>query len=81
MIVLDDAAQGNEINSSADYTVVDAVEVVLGDLNDDGAVTFADIPPFIAALISENFVAAGDINQSETLDFADIPPFITLLQM
>jgi len=50
MIVLDEASIGNELHSPADYMVVDSVSVVLGDLNGDSLVSFADIPPFIDAL-------------------------------
>jgi len=80
MIVLDPATSDSEIHSSADYTVVDLVAVVLGDLNGDGMVTFADIPLFINALISGDFVAAADADESGQVDFADIPVFIVLLQ-
>ena len=80
MIVLDPATSDSEIHSSADYTVVDSVAVVLGDLDGDGMVTFADIPLFINALISGDFVAAADTDESGQVDFADIPAFISLLQ-
>lgn len=45
----------------------------------DGFVDFADIPPFIAVLISENFQAEADIDLSGRVNFADIPPFIGVL--
>ena len=80
MIVLDAATSDSEIHSSADYIVVDPVAVVLGDLDGDGMVTFADIPLFINALISGDFVAAADADESGAVDFADIPAFIALLQ-
>jgi len=81
MIVLDDASLGDELHSPADYTVVDPVGVILGDLDGDGMVTFADIQPFIDALISGTFVPAGDIDQNGEVNFDDIQPFIALLQM
>ncbi len=81
MIVLNDASLDSEIHSPADYTVVDPVVVILGDLNGDQMVTFADIQPFILALTSGNFVPAGDIDESGEVNFLDIGPFIGLLQM
>ena len=81
MIVLDDASLDSEIHSPADYTVVDPVAaLILGDLNGDGIVTFADIPAFIDALVAGTLVPAGDIDQNGQLDFDDIPAFILLLQ-
>jgi len=53
--------------------------VVLGDVNMDGAVTFADIPPFIAVLQAGTFLAEADVNQDEEVTFADIPVFIEIL--
>lgn len=51
----------------------------LGDVNMDGFVDFADIPPFIAVLISDNFQAEADIDLSGRVNFADIPPFVEVL--
>ena len=45
----------------------------------DGFVDFADIPPFIAVLISDNFQAEADIDLSGRVNFADIPPFVEVL--
>lgn len=81
MIVLDEASIGNELHSPADYMVVDSVSVVLGDLNGDSLVSFADIPPFIDALVAGDFVPEGDVDQNGALNFSDIPAFIALLQM
>jgi len=80
MIVLNAASLNSEIHSPADYTVVNPVAVILGDLDGDGSVTFADIPLFIAALQSGAFVEAGDTDQNGLLNFADIPAFIAILQ-
>ncbi len=52
---------------------------VLGDANLDIEVTFADIPPFIALLIADSFLAQADCNQDGVVDFADIPAFIAIL--
>jgi len=59
--------------------VEEAATVILGDVNQDGAVDFLDISPFIALLSSGDFQAEADIDMSSTVDFLDIAPFIVLL--
>ena len=54
--------------------------VLLGDVNRDGEVTFADIGPFIEILIDGSFLDEADVNQDGLVDFADIPAFIAILQ-
>ena len=54
--------------------------VILGDIDQDGDVTFSDIPSFIAALQSGTFLAQADVNQDGEVTFADIPGFIAILQ-
>jgi len=65
-----------------------AVEVMIGDLNFDGAVDFGDINPFVLylsdfaswqALYPDCPLANGDINGDGSVDFADINPFVALL--
>jgi len=56
---------------SATVTVTLGPPTVLGDVNQDGDVTFADIGPFIAVLQAGTFLG---------LTFADIPAFIAILQ-
>ena len=53
--------------------------VVLGDVDMNGAVEFADIPPFIEVLASGEFQAEADVNLDEQVTFADIPGFIAIL--
>ena len=61
-------------------TLVPAVgNFILGDVNQDGAVTFADIPAFIEVLTAGMFVPEADTNQDGELTFADIPGFIEIL--
>ena len=85
-----DADQGNgtiffDINPELDVV---QFTPLLGDLNDDGAVDFDDIPAFVLALAEPaDYVAEfgllpeanGDLDQSGVLDFDDIGPFVTLL--
>ena len=52
---------------------------LLGDVNLCGAVTFADIPPFVEVLISGEYQAEADTDQDEDVDFDDITPFVTIL--
>ena len=52
---------------------------LLGDVNLSGAVTFADIPPFIEVLISGEYQAEADIDQDLDVDFDDIAPLVTIL--
>ena len=54
-------------------------QILLGDVNLDGVVNFADIPPFIELLISGEIQAEADTNEDGVVSFADIPPFIELL--
>lgn len=70
------------INNASDFIVVNSISVVtvlLGDVNLDGAVTFADIPAFIALLTNGTFQNEADCDQSATVDFGDIPAFIAIL--
>ena len=50
-----------------------------GDVDLSGAVTFADIPPFIVVLSSGGFQAEADCTPDGTVDFADIPSFVNAL--
>ena len=52
---------------------------LLGDVNCDGILDFADIPSFISVLQSGNFLDKADIDGNDTVDFGDIAPFIALL--
>ena len=54
-------------------------DFILGDVNDDGEVNFADIPAFIAVLQSGFYHPAADINGDCVVNFTDIPLFIALL--
>ena len=54
--------------------------VLLGDVNQDGAVTFADIPSFIEVLQAGTFLDQADANEDGVVDFGDIPAFIAILQ-
>ena len=53
--------------------------VLLGDVNMDNVVSFADISPFLALLASGEFQAEADVNVSGMVDFADLSPFIAII--
>ena len=74
-----DPDSGGIIIDSVSVICVQAVPL-LGDVNLDGSVTFADIAPFIAILQGGTFLAEADVNQDGVVDFADIPAFIAILQ-
>ncbi len=52
---------------------------LLGDVDQDGTVDFADIAPFISLLQNGSFLDEADINGDGVVDFSDISPFIDLL--
>ncbi len=54
---------------------------ILGDVNLDQNVSFADIAPFISILVSGEFQTEADIDADGDVDFLDIQPFIDLLTM
>ncbi len=53
--------------------------VLLGDVNQDGAVNFSDIPTFISVLSAATYQAEADCDGSGAVDFSDIPEFIAIL--
>ena len=55
------------------------VELIRGDVNQDGAVGFSDISPFITLLNSGDYLAEADIDQNGVVGFTDISPFLAIL--
>ncbi len=60
-----------------------------GDMNCDGNLSFADINPFVLAMVNQSLWKAsypgcpilnGDINGDGTFGFQDVNPFVTLFQ-
>lgn len=79
-LVSDEDIPGAELKTLqliVNYDVVDSF--LLGDVNMDGVVDFADIAPFIDILINGTYLDEADINQDGEVTFADIPPFIQIL--
>jgi len=75
------SASGNVAFDNVEISSVpEPSDVVLGDVDQNGVVDFADIPPFIELLVSREFQAEADTNEDGVVDFSDIPPFIAILQ-
>ena len=70
---------GFEIEVGFAHQVTAVESVLLGDVNLDGDVTFADIPAFITVLSGGGFQAEADCDESGAVDFSDIPAFIEIL--
>ena len=81
MIVINDTVLDQEIHSPSDYTVIEPMQPILGDVNGDQVVDFLDIGPFIALISDGGFQDEADIDRNEMIDFLDIGPFIDLLTM
>ena len=62
-----------------DFNITDTPDFLLGDVNRDGSVTFADIGPLIALALSISFQIEADIDGNNSVDFGDIGPFFDLL--
>ena len=54
--------------------------ILLGDVDMNGVVEFADIVPFIAILQAGTFMAEADTNEDGEVGFEDIPQFVAILQ-
>ena len=61
------------------FTVEIMSDVIKGDVNMSGDVTFLDINPFILVLASNGFQAEADCDCDGDVDFLDIQPFIDIL--
>jgi len=74
---------GDGLVTSVDVDLIQNLvqpEVLLGDVNLDDVVNFADIPAFISLIQSGEYLEEADINEDGMVDFADIPALIALLQ-
>jgi hypothetical protein len=61
------------------YLRIDNAEVLLGDVNRDGAVNLLDVAPFVLLLQTGAYQIEADINQDGFVNLADVSPFIDLL--
>lgn len=58
---------------------IQAISVLLGDVNRDGSVDLLDVQPFVDLLSSNQFQAEADVNQDGVVDLLDIGGFVDLL--
>ena len=54
-------------------------ELLLGDINCDGAVNLLDVAPFIALLDTGTFIDKADLNEDGAVNLLDVAPFVDLL--
>ena len=73
---IDSIAIGGQGLSIDDVTFSYAL---LGDVDLDGTVSFADISSFISVLSAGSFQEEADCNRSGTVDFADLSPFVNII--
>ena len=55
------------------------IQVLLGDVNQDGVVDLLDVAPFVALLENGEFQDEGDINEDGSVDLLDVALFVDLL--
>ena len=56
-----------------------AADVILGDVNQDGVVSFMDIAAFISVLAAAIFLEEADCNLDGEVNFLDIQSFVAIL--
>lgn len=62
-----------------DFASNAAPPFILGDVNQDGAVNFFDIPSLITYLTSGEYLAEADCNEDGEVNFFDVSPFVAIL--
>ena len=53
--------------------------ILLGDINQDGAVNLLDVQPFVDLLTGGGFQAEADLNSDGVVDLLDVQPFVSAL--
>ena len=72
-------ADGQENLFVFDTSLCANFDVLLGDVNLDGAVNLLDVGPFVTLLSSGDFQAEADINMDGAVNLLDVGPFVELL--
>ncbi len=54
-------------------------DCLLGDVNQDGIVSLADVNPFVNILTSGGFQCEADVNEDGNVTLADVNPFVVIL--
>ena len=70
---------GNALGQKMGALLSNPLQVLRGDVNLDGVVSFLDISPFIAILSAEGFQAEADCDENGIVNFLDISTFIAIL--
>ena len=68
-----------DVGATVTVTLGSPNPVILCDVNEDGAVNFLDIAPFIEILAADIFLPQADCNLDDAVNFLDIAPFIAIL--
>ena len=55
------------------------MDVLLGDVNQDGVVNLLDVAPFVILVANGQFQSEGDINMDGVVNLLDVDPFVQLL--
>ena len=53
--------------------------VIIGDVNQDGAVDLLDVSPFVDAISSGDYQVEADMNEDGSVDLLDVSPFVDVL--
>ena len=77
----DIVCSAGEYGSAGENLAVGGTEptLILGDVNQDGAVNLLDVNPFVELLTNGQFQAEGDINQDGAVNLLDVDPFVDIL--
>ena len=68
-----------EIDTQGIVTVSTSNPLVLGDMNGDGHLNLLDVPLFIDAVTTGEFIEQADINRDGEVNLLDVQPFVDLL--
>ena len=70
-----------ELDSLYESGMIRVVEqdVLLGDINLDGAVNLLDVGPFVSLVSSGGYQAEADTNQDGVVNLLDVDPFVAVL--
>ena len=58
---------------------VQIVEILLGDVDQDGDISLLDVEPFISAITGADYIAEADTNCDGFVSLLDVQPFVNIL--
>ena len=56
-----------------------SMNILLGDVNQDGVVDLLDVSSFVDLIVSGEYQAEADVNRDGVVDLLDVAPFIDIL--